>query len=81
MSEFEGNGRYLKDRVIGTADNRNDRDYARLELSLRYQLAPTWYISGGYGYTWQEYVVDADDASNNQLFLSVGYRGLDRPYR
>ena len=78
---FNGNARYFKDRVIGTADDSDDRDYARLELSLSYQLAPTWYVSGGYGYTWQEYVDDADDASNNQLFLSVGYRGLDRPFR
>jgi hypothetical protein len=79
--KFDGTARYFRDRAIGSADDSNDRDYARLELALRYQLAPTWSVSGGYGYTWQEYVDDADDASNNQFFLTVGYRGLDRPYR
>jgi hypothetical protein len=78
---FNGAARYLRDRSIGTSDSDNDRDYARLELSLRYQMAPTWFVSSGYAYSWQEYVSDTDDAYNNQLFLSVGYLGLGRPYR
>ncbi len=78
---FNGTARYLRDRAIGTTDDDNDRDYARLELSLRYQMAPTWFVSGGYAYIWQEYVSDTDDAMNNQFFLGVSYLGLGRPYR
>jgi len=46
-----------------------------------YMLTPTWYLRGGYAYIWQDREVDPSDADNNQVFISVGYRGLSQPSR
>lgn len=59
--------------LVGRFD---DRDYARLELSLRWAVTPTWFIRGGYEFTWQEYQFETADATNNAIFLSVGFLGL-----
>ena len=55
----------------------DDRDYARMDLALQWFIRPTWYLSGGYSYLWQDREQNPEDADNNQFFLAVGYKGLD----
>jgi hypothetical protein len=76
--QFNGAARYLRTRALSSSDDTDDRDYARLELSLRWMASPNWYVGGGYNLTWQEYVIEQDSAENNQFFLNCGYLGLGR---
>ena len=76
---FDGAALYLRARAISTNFKLDDRDYARLDVSLRWALTRTFYLSGGYSYTWQEYVVSRGSADNNRLFVSFGYQGLAGP--
>jgi hypothetical protein len=78
---FTGAGRYESRNSLSTGGQGDDRDYARADLALRWMMAPTWYLAGGYSYIWQDRESAAGDADNNKIFVSVGYRGLDRPRR
>jgi hypothetical protein len=76
---FRGAARYesrsgLTDDVGGS----NDRDYARLDLRLKWNISQTWYVGGGYAYIWQDRAADPTDADNNKIFVYVGYQGLSR---
>jgi len=75
---FRGAGRYESRSGIGAADTGNDRDYARLDLELKWYMSPTWYLGGGYAYIWQDRSGDPTDADNNKFFIYVGYHGLAR---
>ena len=77
---FRSAARLLSDESISDAGSNNDRDYGRLELSLEWKMSPTWYIQGGYMYTYQDRVSDPDAADDHRFFVSIGYRGL-RPQR
>jgi hypothetical protein len=52
-------------------------DFARAELSLRWRMTQSWYLSGGYRYAWSDPATSTGTASDNAVFLSVGYRGLE----
>jgi hypothetical protein len=78
---FRGAARFESRSGISTlseASEGDERDYARLDLSLRWFATPTWYIGGGYAYIWQDREADPADADNNKLFVNFGYRGLSR---
>lgn len=53
------------------------RDVVVGQLSLQWMMTPTWFISGGYGYNWQDLSSNAGPANNNRVFLLFGYRALD----
>jgi hypothetical protein len=72
---FTGSGRFETRNAI-TSNTDGDRDFARADLSVEYMLMPAWYVRGGYAYLWQDRESDPGDADNNQVFVSVGYRGL-----
>lgn len=78
---FSGAGRLESRNAITSINTGNDRDFARADLSLQYMLTPTWFLRGGYAYIWQDREVDPSDADNNQVFVSVGYRGLSQHSR
>jgi hypothetical protein len=72
--------RYITERALGErADEFGDRDYAAADVGLRWLWTPTWYVSGGYRYRWQDREVDPSDADNHILFLGVGFQGLAPP--
>lgn len=71
-------GRYLHQRALERNRAGNDRDYIRTELALRWMMTRTWFIEGGYQYTWQEYESDARSVDDNTFSISFGYRGLPR---
>ncbi len=70
--------RGIRSRLDGQG---NDRDYARVDLSLRWMVTSTWFLRGGYSYIWEDRQTAVSDADNNQFFVSFGYRGLDRQRR
>lgn len=75
---FSAAGRYESRNALNEADARADRDSARADLSLEWFMRPTWYLRGGYSYVWQDREAASGDASDNILFFSVGYKGLQR---
>lgn len=79
--EFRGAGRYQSRNSLSTGGQGGNRDYARVDVALRWMMAPTWYLQGGYSYIWQDRENAAGTAVNNRYFVSIGYKGLDRPRR
>jgi len=75
---FRGAGRYESRSSIADASDSNDRDYARLDLELKWFMSPTWYVGGGYAYIWQDRSADPTDAVNNKFSIHVGYQALAR---
>lgn len=71
-------GRYLRDHALAQDTASNDRDYRRVELALRWMVTRTWFVEGGYDYTWQKYERDLRSADDNSFSLAFGYRGLPR---
>jgi hypothetical protein len=79
---FTGAGRYEKRNSLSTGGGQgDDRDYARADLALRWMMAPTWYLAGGYSYIWQDRQNAAGSADNNKLFVGFGYKALNRQRR
>ena len=74
--EFSGAARYETRTDIEQTIFSDDRDYARGDLSLTWMMTQTWYLTGGYSYIWEERERAISDASNNKVFIGIGYRGL-----
>lgn len=77
---FRGAGRYESRTGIADFSGTNGRDYARLDLDLRWAMTQTWYVGGGYSYIWQDRSSDPTDANNNKFFVYVGYQALSRKH-
>jgi hypothetical protein len=43
---------------------------------MKWMIARTWFVQGGYQYMWQKYQLDPDGASNNRIYIRFGYQGL-----
>jgi hypothetical protein len=71
---------YLQNRALTAAASGNGRDYLRSVVEMKYMLARTWFVQGGYQYTWQKYQLEPDGAANNRVYLRFGYQGLDRQW-
>jgi hypothetical protein len=78
---FLGAARYQQRNSLGTAGSSDDRDFARVDLSLKWFFEPTWFVQGGYSYIWEDRESASGSADNNKLFLSVGYKALARQRR
>jgi hypothetical protein len=74
---FQGAARYETRDSIAPTLLSDDRDYARIDVALEWFMTPTWYVSGGYSYLWQDRDRAPQDADNNRIFLAVGYKGLN----
>ena len=66
---------WLKARQLPNDLNGLDRSYSQTALDFKYMIRRTWFVQGGYQYTWQKYV-SSPEASNNRIFIRVGYQGL-----
>ena len=75
---FKGAGRYETRNGLGTTSDTVDRDFARLDLSLRWMATRNWYIGGGYAYMWQDRATAVESGDNNKFFINFGYQGLRR---
>ncbi len=52
-------------------------DFARAELSLRWRLTYSWFVSGGYRFAWRDSDGPGDNADDNAVFVTFGYRGRE----
>lgn len=70
--------RATRDERIGRDEfaTVRQRERAIAELTLTRQLTPTFYVTGGARFAWQD--VGAASATNYGAFVGVGWRGLDR---
>ena len=58
----------------------NKRFFA--DLSMYWQLTPTWYVGGGYRFLQQDLAAETHKSSDHAVFVQLGYRALDpRPRR
>ena len=71
---------YLRNRGLTADFSGNSRNYLRSVVEMKWMVARTWFIQGGYQYTWQKYQLDPDGAANNRLYLRFGYQGLERQW-
>jgi hypothetical protein len=58
--------------------NGYDREYGQAVVELKWSWTPTWYVQGGYQYAYQKYKTEPNSASNNRIYITVGYLGLPR---
>ena len=77
---FTGAAIALRDRGLTSNVNGDDRTYVRTVVDLKWMIAPTWFVQGGYQYMWQKYEIEPDGASNNRIYIRFGYQGLDRQW-
>jgi hypothetical protein len=70
----------LRNRALTAAVSGNGRDYLRSVVEMKWMMTQTWFVQGGYQYTWQKYQVNPDGAANNRLYLRFGYQGLSRQW-
>ncbi len=65
--------------VAGSAANRFDRDYTRLNASLSWQLTRTWYLVTLYGYTHDEQKSGATyTTDNHSVSVELRYAALGK---
>jgi hypothetical protein len=55
-----------------------DRDYGQAVVETKWMLTPTWYVLGGYQYAYQKFKTEPNSASNNRVYITLGYLGLPR---
>jgi hypothetical protein len=73
---LRGAARYDTRSSLSTLDEGNDRDYARVDLSMKWLITEKWYVGGGYSYIWEDREQVVGDAYNNRFFINFGYQGL-----
>jgi hypothetical protein len=73
---FRGAGRYETRNSLGGTDGGLDRDFARMDLGLRWLVTRNWYVGGGYAYMWEDQAEAPESGDNNRFFLTFGYQGL-----
>ncbi|MEA3175039.1 MAG: hypothetical protein QOF42_2450 [Gammaproteobacteria bacterium] len=71
---------YQQDRALTANVAGDGRNYLRTLLDIKWMMTRTFYIQGGYSYTWQQYQLDPDGAANNRFYLRFGYQGMGRQY-
>jgi hypothetical protein len=70
----------VEGQLVAFGTGRNERLFG--DLSLSWQITPTWYVTGGYRYLQQDLVTVPGSAVDHSAYISVGYRALDpRPRR
>jgi hypothetical protein len=79
LMTFNAALRATRDKRIGGDDVPvvENRDRAIAELTLTRQITPTFYVTGGARYAWQD-LGGESNANNYGVFLGFGWRGLDR---
>ena len=72
---FTGAMIWLKSSQLPSNTSNLDRTYDQTAIDLKWMIRPTWFVQGGYQYTWQKYT-QSPEASNNRIYIRVGYQGL-----
>jgi hypothetical protein len=66
----------LKNHALVSNEVGNNRTYVQTVVELKWMMAPTWYLQGGYQYMWEKYDVELSGAANTRVYFRVGYLGL-----
>jgi len=66
----------IKSSQLPSNINENNRSYLQTQVDLKWMIRPTWFLQGGYQYSWQKYESLPDGAANNRIYIRVGYQGL-----
>jgi hypothetical protein len=66
----------IKSSELPSNLNEDNRSYMQTAVDLKWMIRRTWFVQGGYQYSWQKYVLDSDGAANNRIYIRVGYQGL-----
>ena len=72
---FTGAMIYLKNSELPTNLSQDDRKYLQTQVIVKWMVAPTWFIESGYQYFWEKYTEATNSASNNRVYVRVGYQG------
>jgi hypothetical protein len=67
----------IKSSELPANVNQDDRRYLQTVVEAKWMIRPTWFLQGGYQYTWQKYDLVPDGAANNRIYIRVGYQGLN----
>lgn len=73
---FTGAAIWIKSSQIPSNISENNRSYLQTQVDLKWMIRPTWFVQGGYQYSWQRFEVNPDGAANNRIYIRVGYQGL-----
>lgn len=79
--ELRGAARYIADESLTQPGSSGNQTYSRLEVSLKWLMSTSWYLRGGYQYTYRDRESDFDAADDHRLMVGIGYRGLGRQAR
>ena len=56
----------------------DERDYWRMDMGMEWSINEQLFLNGGYAFTMQEFAEESTDASSNQVWLGLVYRGRAR---
>jgi hypothetical protein len=76
--QFTGAVIGLHTRALNVSATNDDRSYAQVLLQEKWMMTPNWFLQGGYQYQWQKYQTDTISATNDRIFLRIGYQGLPK---
>ncbi len=68
----------LHNHVIPANTGGYDRDYGQAVVEFKWMWTRTLYLLGGYQYAYQKFKTNPDSASNNRVYITLGYLGLPR---
>ena len=80
--QFTGALRVFRDRnTDAAASSANYRNYGAASLRVQYMLTQRIFVATSYTYLYQKFRFDTNSADANVVYVSIGYRGLDRQQR
>ena len=80
--QFTGALRVFRDRnTDAAASSANYRNYGAASLRVQYMLTQRIFVATSYTYLYQKFRYDTNSADANVVYVSIGYRGLDRQQR
>jgi hypothetical protein len=66
----------LRDHGVTSNVVGNDRSYLQTVIEAKWMMARTWFLQGGYQYSWQKFETSPDGAASNRVYIRVVYQGL-----
>jgi hypothetical protein len=66
----------LKNHSLASNQLYNNRNYVETVVEAKWNLTRTWYLQGGYQYSWEKFEVEPGGAANNRVYIRLGYLGL-----
>jgi hypothetical protein len=66
----------LRDRGVTSNVSGDYRSYLQTVVEAKWMMARTWFLQGGYQYSWQKFQLDPSGAASNRIYIKVVYQGL-----